>query len=261
MIGIALAKSKHMLTHLLFWMKPFICPGCEEPTSDTICPTCLTSMRKNKTMMNAKSDGILGVFPIFLSFSTTHSILVHWKNRGGNDLRNTLFSPSEDLIKEMKALHFDAIVGIPQYHLRNLKRGHASAMSVARFFSHQLSVPLIEDVLILNDKTGAKQAERNFWERKYLLNPFKGNPDFQGKLPKRVLLVDDFITSGSTVEKAASVLSLLNPEVEIHAASLGWKPKTGPQRLARSQRTGYFRGSRLPRQSQHRTALQEYQND
>jgi predicted amidophosphoribosyltransferase len=218
-----------MLTHLFYFMRPFTCPGCEEASSDLICKACLRSIRKNHRMIESKTDGVLGLFPIFFSFTHTHRILRHWKLRGGKGMERLLFQPSPELIETMKTMDFEAIVAIPQDPERCLKVGHASAMEVARLFSRVLDLPILDQVLLLKSGATDKQANRSVWERRFLKNPFLGNPDESQNLPERILLVDDFITSGSTIEKAARALMTLRPDLKIHAAGLGWKPRIKPR--------------------------------
>lgn len=122
----------------------------------------------------------------------------------------------------MESLKFDLIIPIPQNESRSLKRGHASAIEVARLFSKMLGVP-VEQELKLKEIQIEKQANLSEWERRHSENPFACNP-----LPSHlnnILLVDDFITTGSTLDKAANAIHAYHPEARIHAGALGWKPR------------------------------------
>jgi len=182
-------------------------------------------MKKNHELVEAKDEGIRGIFPVFYSFSTTHKILTYWKDHGGNELGRVLLSPSPKLNQQLLEMNFDLIVPIPQHQERSLKRGHASAFVVANLFSRELGISIQADILTLNESGGPKQADLNRWERKHGINPFRLNSD-QKLAGVKILIVDDFITSGSTLEKAANTILREYPHCEIYAASLGWKPKT-----------------------------------
>jgi predicted amidophosphoribosyltransferase len=242
-----------MLNHLFYFMRPFTCPGCQESSSDLICKTCLRSMRKNHRMIELKTDGVLGLFPIFFSFSHTHRILRHWKLRGGKRLERLLFCPSPELIETLKSMDFEAIVPIPQDPERCLKVGHASAMEVAKMFSKALDLPILDQVLTLKSEGADKQAMRSVWERRFLKSPFVGINPMSSGLPERILLVDDFITSGSTIEKAARALLCLRSDLKIHAAGLGWKPRIRPRLQEPFRLLGWHRPDQ--------TASPEYQSD
>lgn len=215
-----------MILGLLFTFKPFLCPGCGDASAHTICDSCFRSLKKNHEMLATQSEGIRGIFPVFYSFSTTHKILVYWKDHGGNELRSILFTPSKKLKQQLLQMDFDLVIPIPQQEKRSLKRGHASAFEVARFFADQLQLPFHSDILKLKktSEPGVKQANLTAWERKYSENPF-GVKSLPAPEVKKILVVDDFITSGSTLDKAANALLAVNPNLLIYAASLGWKPK------------------------------------
>ena len=211
-----------MIFGLLLNFKPFICHGCDESSGEIICRICLGSMKKNNHLIHPQNSGIKGIFPIFISFPTTHKILVYWKNHSGEELKKTLFAPSPELKTELKKMNFELVIPIPQHVDRSLKRGHASAFEVAKFFSQSLNIPLNQN-LKLNNIEISKQANLDEWERKYSENPFHFEP-IQIKI-KNILIVDDLITTGSTLDKAANAILAIHPKANIYAASLGWKPK------------------------------------
>ncbi len=217
-----------MILGLLFHFKPFTCPGCSEVSEKIICDSCLSSMRKNHGMLRPQDDSLRGIFPIFISYSTTHKILAYWKDHGGEELKKILFSPSADLKTELQKRCFDLIIPIPQHLNRSLKRGHASAFEVAKFFSKELNI-LLDQSLKLREVSGKKQADLHEWERRYGENPFIFVPPIPSPLPapevKKILLVDDFITTGSTLEKAVNAIHATYPNSAVYAASLGWRPK------------------------------------
>ena len=177
-------------------------------------------MRKNHQMIKPQNELICGIFPIFISYTTTHHILTYWKDHGGEELKRILFSPSPELKTQLQKKNFDLVIPIPQHLNRSLKRGHSSAFEVAKLFSHELNVPLNQG-LFLRDLPAEKQANLNEWERRFSESPFY----YQGAGAKRILIVDDFITTGSTLEKAANAILEIHPKSNIYAASLGWKPK------------------------------------
>jgi len=213
-----------MILALLFNFKPFICPGCKEAAREIICESCLTSMRKNHCILRVQKDGLRGIFPIFISNSTTHQILVFWKDHAGDELKKILFSPSPELLKHLTKIHFDVIIPIPQNVERSLKRGHASGFEVAKLFSLKLNVPL-DLSLSLRNLSMEKQANLSEWDRRHSENPFFCKHPKYNKTIKKILLVDDFITSGSTLDKATNAIMEIYPSANIYAASLGWKPK------------------------------------
>lgn len=212
-----------------FIQNPFICPGCQEHTASGICETCIRSLRKNLTIQVPQEHGIRGIFPLFVSLTTTHHLLTHWKDYGGSLLQKMLFQITPELKTELMDHDFDVIIPIPQNEERSLKRGHASAFEVAKYFSRELKVPLSMHSLSLKPGLQIKQANLTEWERRHAPNPFQSTEFSEFPLSmmkmKKVLIVDDFITTGSTLEKAANAILEKNPGLHIYAASLGWRPK------------------------------------
>lgn len=211
------------------FFRPFICPGCGDFSTRTVCPTCKDSLRRNHSARLEKDEGIRAIYPVFFSFETTHRILVHWKRSGGRGLKRLLFSASPELMGKLRKLEIDHIVPIPQYDARNLKRGHTPAFDVAEWFAGELGVRVEREALILNPEPVDKQSLRGVWDRRFLDNPFRANEKLRDQLGEKVLIVDDFITSGSTLDKAANALLGMNPELIVHAASLGWRPRALPR--------------------------------
>lgn len=220
-----------MILSSIFPFKPFTCPGCGDASHEIVCNPCRSSFRRNDELIAPNKEGVRGCFPIFYSFSTTHKILNYWKNHGGHELRKILFTPTPDLKNRLLNTNIDLIVPIPQHEERSMKRGHASAFEVAKFFSRELGIQIEPELLILKPfhTTAIKQAYLSEWERKHSENPFQLNTKKMNMILKnqtqKILIIDDFITSGSTLDKAANALLSSNFNLEIYAASLGWMPK------------------------------------
>lgn len=204
--------------------KPYRCPGCEEPSSHPICRICLSLLRKNPRMIPFEGAGVEGIFPIYISHSIAHQILKHWKNHGGSTLEQLLLRAHPSLQQSLVSKKFSGMIPIPQDRERTWKRGHSSSLKTAEFFSSLIDVPVFE-ILKLTDQDVQKQAFLSEWERKHHPNPFEV---LKVEIPahlNRILIVDDFITTGSTIHKAASRVRELYPDSQIFAASLSWIPR------------------------------------
>ena len=133
--------------------------------------------------------------------------------------------------------HFFAIVPVPQDETRAEKRGHASALEVSRFFSRKLELPILP-LLELSQRHTPRIAGRDRFEREFSPNPFQIHREFpragllRDQLEERVfqgreiklLLVDDLMTSGSTLSKACEVLKGILPRSKIWAGAIGIRP-------------------------------------
>ena len=215
----------------------FLCAACRLPTWKTICDPCKQSLHFNQEILPPPFPGVEGAAPLLYSFHRTQSLIRHWKEHQGSDVRRALFRMPISLQNQLCEKHFFAVVPIPQDLGRAEKRGHQSAHEVARFFSRKIKVPILE-LLQLKEKITARVAGLSRFEREFAPNPFcihRGFPEpgylsqelerkvFQGK-EIRILLIDDLMTSGSTLSKAQSTLHELLPRARIWVGGIGIRP-------------------------------------
>jgi ComF family protein len=109
----------------------------------------------------------------------------------------------------LRKLSFDAIIPVPIHRSKYLERGYNQAELLAKVIGRELKVPIYTKLLIRNKKT-LPQKELSDKERlKNLAEAFEiSNQILKVKLKsiKKVLLVDDIYTTGSTVEACSNVL-------------------------------------------------------
>lgn len=104
----------------------------------------------------------------------------------------------------VRSWNIDLIVPIPLHKSRRRKRGFNQAELIAKKLGKELGIPVSLDALFRVRKT-KPQKELNDQERKSnLKHAFRtGKQDLEFK---KILLVDDIYTTGSTIDAAASVL-------------------------------------------------------
>ena len=98
----------------------------------------------------------------------------------------------------------DALVPIPLHKSRRRKRGFNQAELVAKRIGRELDIPVLCDWLIRVKKTAPQKELSDLERRQNLKNAFQLKKN-DVRL-KKVLLVDDIYTTGSTIDAAASVL-------------------------------------------------------
>ena len=110
----------------------------------------------------------------------------------------------------LQALQIDVIIPVPIYKQRRRERGFNQAELLAKELGKQLGLPVCTDYLLRIKKT-KPQKELNAKERKKnLQQAFSCNKKRKKEAItwKRILLVDDIYTTGSTLDACATVLSL-----------------------------------------------------
>jgi len=99
---------------------------------------------------------------------------------------------------------FDGIVAVPLHEERFRKRGYNQAELLARELAHRIAVPYLPDALLRLKKTTPLKTLSETERREELRGVFgPGTADVRGK---RLILVDDILTTGATAGACADIL-------------------------------------------------------
>ncbi len=222
----------------MFWPTLFFCPGCSQPSLQSLCKSCRASIRLNTQRFDLGRSGLEGCYPILISAGTTRALLRQWKEKRGSVLRRHLFRIDPELMQSIVELELLAVVPIPQSRIRSERRGHASSIEVAEFIATRIDRPILQLLELCTDEPSHMTGKTRF-ERDHSSNPFQISKDFSGHHPlfprieERVfsgkeiplLLVDDMITSGATLARAATIIHGFLPRARIHTSGLGYRPQ------------------------------------
>jgi ComF family protein len=97
----------------------------------------------------------------------------------------------------------DAIVPVPLHHAREAKRGYNQAGEIARFAAELLGLPVLDRAALRVRATEEQAALPAVVRRINVSGAFEAIP---GALPAAVAIVDDVMTTGSTVDALAQAL-------------------------------------------------------
>lgn len=112
---------------------------------------------------------------------------------------------------------FDVVVPVPLHRRRLRKRGYNQAAVLSRYLVKDAKIPLDYKILTRNRDTPS-QAGLNFQARREnLAGAFSAHR--RGKIPGRILLVDDVMTTGATVTACARAL-LSAGVTDVHVLTL-----------------------------------------
>lgn len=108
----------------------------------------------------------------------------------------------------IKELEIDALIPVPIHWTRHIQRGYNQAQVIAQVIGKELNLPVVEDLLIRNRKTVAQKQLGSRERAKNLESAFKISQRWINKQEtlKKILLVDDIYTTGSTLDACAKVL-------------------------------------------------------
>jgi len=202
---------------------PPLCSQCGQPQS--LCwPQCA------RPWSNSCPQTIHSFHAVYWSSGTTHYVLRQWKKNAGYFVTKRLLKLPEPKKSVLKNLEFDAVVPIPQELRRSWRLRRGPATQWGQFVSRDLAIPLRPELLELARKSdySQRQGERiSLQERLAGLNPkaYQAAPSVTLRKYKKLLLVDDWMTSGRTIKAAAQCLMTAQRDLEIHVLSLGYRPK------------------------------------
>ena len=101
----------------------------------------------------------------------------------------------------------EVILPVPLHHRRQWSRGYNQADLLAQRLSHLLNIPCHNDWLLRNKSTPTQRGLSAKQRRTNLKNAFQITPLFPRLPVQSVALVDDVITTGSTLNEISKLLS------------------------------------------------------
>lgn len=207
-LGILLRSSYFFLRDALF---PQFCCSCGAHDF-LLCPICASLLPTNTTAYCVHCDETVCVCTVekiidgaqYLSFYSDPIMrraihaLKYRRERAMGSLLGTI------LARAYLSQRFlvDAVIPIPLYFRRRAFRGFNQAEEIGKMVGESLGIPLLTDTL-KKRKATAPQALQVFTQRR---DNVVGSFVVKGRVPQRVLLLDDVVTSGSTVIEAAQTL-------------------------------------------------------
>jgi ComF family protein len=226
---ISLNEIKDSFLHLLF---PHICDGCGSDIlskESTLCMRCIEAMPETNFELhpdNPVEKKFWGRLPIqqataqyyFTSESLMQHLMHQFKYKRNKDLGNQLGRMMGESIKRSGRFVVDALIPLPLFPAKEKKRGYNQAMVLCEGMAESLQVPVLKDVVIRSQHTDTqtKKGRIERWqnmEGKFVL----AKPEAIKN--SNLLLVDDVVTTGATLEACGSEL-LKAENVKLSIAAL-----------------------------------------
>jgi len=200
---------------------PKVCGGCNSKLlkgENTLCATCVHALpilghhHINNTTMKSVFYGRVPIeqATALLKFNKkgiTQELLHNLKYRGRENI-GVFFGKwlGAELAEIESYKVIDCIIPVPIHKLKKRKRGYNQVTGFGLEIAKALQKPMVEDVLLKTNKTKSQVFKQRFTRF--------GNKEvftIQNKekiMGKHILIVDDIITTGATLENCANQLLL-----------------------------------------------------
>lgn len=224
-----LKEIKDSVLHLLF---PHICLGCGNdilPRESSLCLRCLESMpetRFERYPHNPVENIFRGRLELVSAcahyFFTRESLMQHlmhlFKYKNNQHLGLQLGKLMGKHLNESGRFAVDAMVPLPLFPAKEKKRGFNQAMLLCEGIRDITGIPILDKLVIRPEQTETQTRKGRIerWqnmEGKFLLT----DPTLASG--KHLLLVDDVITTGSTLESCGNEI-LVAPGTSLSIAAL-----------------------------------------
>lgn len=106
------------------------------------------------------------------------------------------------------------ITAVPMHYKRRWKRRYNQSAELARFIAKKLHKPYIPDLVLRHKATRPQVGQTGASRRRNLKNAFSLNPKSNIK-PTSVLLIDDVVTTGSTIREVSKLLKQAGYRIHI----------------------------------------------
>lgn len=221
-----------MFQTILDIIYPVRCPICAEiviPKGDRICPTCKDKlpyisepkcMKCSKPVEYEEKEYCSDCERKSYHFDRGFGLWIYSKEMK-ESLSNFKYHSKKEYAKfyideltrlygnQIRKLEPDVIVPVPIHRSKLLDRGYNQADILAKGFGGRLGITVLSDLLIRKKKTVPQKNLSDIERLRNLSEAFQLNDTVMKnyrKQMKRVLLVDDIYTTGSTIEACTNVL-------------------------------------------------------
>lgn len=212
-----LTKIKHSLLQLFY---PHVCAGCGSdalPAESELCVKCIHQLPATGFERHADNPVeklLTGRVPFtrataqfyFSKASVIQKLMHQLKYRGNKNLGHQLgLIMGNQILESKNFINADALVPLPLYESRERKRGYNQAAVLSNGIAEILGIPVITNAVARTTATET-QTHKSRIERWQNMKDMFILTDCAQLENKHLLLVDDVITTGATIEACATAL-------------------------------------------------------
>jgi ComF family protein len=199
---------------------PPVCSGCKAfllENEKTICTSCRFDLPLTQFHLHPENEAFkkfYGKIPVehvsaFLYFNKSGIVqeMIHnLKYRGHEEIGTVLGDWYSHELKLLPIInHIDAIIPVPLHSKKLKERGYNQVTTFGKALSDRLEIPY-DDQLLIRKIYSKTQSQKNLEERTAVLQPIFDVNYSEIHHNKHFLLIDDVITTGSTLESCGRAI-------------------------------------------------------
>lgn len=230
--GMKISDIVRSFLHLFF---PHTCAGCGNDAlhqQQLLCLTCISELpltnfhryaenpvhhlfRGRLPLVNATS------FAYFTKDSLLQHLLHEFKYKNRKDIGTWLAHRLGEALQESQ--HFnkpDALIPVPLFSARERQRGYNQSHILCEGLAERWQVPVLPNVVVRTSRTQSQTRKNRIerWQNMEGKFELRSHTLIEGK---HLLLVDDVLTTGATLEACGRAL-LQAPQVTLSVATIGF---------------------------------------
>ena len=194
-----------MINMLLNFLFPPVCGICGKIETEWVCEKCLEKLKINiihRKVYNKYYDEMIYLF----NYKDVRKLILKYKFNNQAFLSNMF---SQIILKNKKLCRnlkfYDIIIPVPMYKIKKQKRGYNQTELITKKIAKNLELQEDSKVLlkIKNTRTQSKLNEKQRYENIKNVFYIKDNEKIKNK---NIILFDDIITTGATINECAKIL-------------------------------------------------------
>lgn len=220
------------LKHLLY---PEVCLSCSAELSSSenhVCTICRDELPYSNMARLSKEDNpteklFWGRIPLTLGYShlvfqkNTASQEVLFRIKYKSDFRLAQYFGEEigyEIRSNFSHLLPDLIIPVPLHHQKKFIRGYNQSEMLAKGILKSTNIPYSKSIVTRNRHTETQTKKGRFERWNNLQDAFTVHSDI--KKYAHIVIVDDVVTTGSTIEQITIAIREVHPDVQISVVTL-----------------------------------------
>lgn len=226
---------KKIFSNLLDLFYPPLCAVCNGRLTEKeqhLCLECLSQLPKTNQHLhpnNRLEEFFAGRIPFeriaaytyFVKEGSVQKIIHELKYKNNPQIGYYIGQLcGEDLKSSDFISNIDLLVPIPLHPKREKKRGYNQSMEICKGISEKTGIAVNNSALkrMVNNKSQTQNSQLNRWNNVENIFSLSDKQELQ---QKHILLIDDVITTGSTIESAIrTILSSADCQISIYAVGM-----------------------------------------